>query len=474
MEDMEIVAPTAMSRFAHLRRKIDFFVTCTMAFPFYIWVMIFAHFAEGITSYTVSMKLTKYLNQRLLMDDIEASTVYSERVFVVLILALVGGWLIDKIGKKASIVLGFFDLGLVKIALSVVSNKLLAELLIIVGLPVGSGLLVTPIHMVVDMLPYNTEAQQAMKNFAFSMLYTSNNFGDEIAGLADPYVSGTGGAHQYDMLFSAAGFISLIAGVLVFFTFYPPNIREVDVIDGNIDYGKQLKKCLWFAICMCPVRTLFQYLDVLMSKYIERLHDAVWMLNYGRQIDSTAIITINPITALILTPIMGLLLKDVKTTKVLIIGTLMSALSPIILVLWRDINSSLPEEVFMLVFSISEAIYSSRSIQFLMTLTPPGKKGLYSTIAILPALIASGLASEQAGYLLYYFCPTTVTPTYNVWQLQSAQNLWIPIILVALATPIMLFFSRSYLESPMAALKLKSIPSFPINSDFSYTCILDC
>ena len=69
--------PVAMSRFARIRMKVDFFINCTMAFPFYIWVMIFAHFAEGITSYTVSMKLTKYLNQRLLMDDIEASTVYS-------------------------------------------------------------------------------------------------------------------------------------------------------------------------------------------------------------------------------------------------------------------------------------------------------------------------------------------------------------------------------------------------------------
>ena len=149
----------------------------------------------------------------------------------------------------------------------------------------------------------------------------------------------------------------------------------------------------------------------------------------------------------------------------------MSALSPLILVLWRDASSSLPEEVFMLVFSISEAIYSSRSIQFLMTLTPPGKKGLYSTIAILPALIASGLASEQAGYLLYYFCPTTVTPVYDMWQWQSAPNLWIPIILVALTTPIALFFSRNYLESPMAKTerKVEVVEMSPIKEEFSYT-----
>jgi hypothetical protein len=147
----------------------------------------------------------------------------------------------------------------------------------------------------------------------------------------------------------------------------------------------------------------------------------------------------------------------------------------LILVLWRDASSSLPEEVFMLTFSISEAIYSSRSIQFLMTLTPPGKKGLYSTIAILPALVASGLASEQAGYLLYYFCPTTVTLDYDMWQWQSAPNLWIPIILGALPTSISLFFSRHYLESPMAKreIKMQPIELRPIKEEFSYTDIGD-
>lgn len=457
---MEIEVPT--SRWMRFRAKVEFFINCTIAFPFYIWVVIFAHFAEGLTGYTVSMKLTKYLNQRLLMDDIEASTVYTERVIVILILAVSGGWLIDKIGTKVSIVLGFLILGGVKIALSVVDDILIAKLLIIVGLPIGGGLLVIPIHMVVDMLPYGTVSEVAMKNFAFSMLYASNNLGDELAGLMDPYISGTGGAHQYDLMFSLTGIISIISGILIAIAFYPPTMTAEAVIDLRVDHKKQFRKCLWFAIVMCPVRTLFQYLDVLMTKYIERLHDATWMLKYGKQVDSTRIISENPGLALILVPSMGLMLANVDTMVVLIVGTTVSALSPLILVFWRDLSSVLPEQIFMVVFTIGEAIYSSRSIQMLMTLTPAGKKGLYSTIATLPGPIASGLASEQAGYLLYYFCPTTVTPVYDVWQNYSCPNMWVPISGVASFTAILLIFTYKYISSPMARLP----PSKLINDDF--------
>lgn len=443
------------------------FFTQTAAFPFFVWVALFAHFAEGLTGYTVSMKLTKYLNQRLLMTDIQASSVYSMRVVVVFILALLGGWVIDKLGKKICIVLGFLILGLVKLGLSVTDSSLLAELLIIVGLPVGGGLLITPIHMTVDVLPYVKAAAIAMKNFAFACLYTANNLGDGVAGLVDPWVSKTGGAHQYDTMFSLAGIVSIIVAILIAFTFYPPDNHHVDVVDESIDYGKQFRKCMWFVVVMCPVRTLFQYLDVLMSKYIERLHDAQWMLLYGTQIDSTWIIAHNPLIVMILTPIMGLVFRKQKSIHVLILGTTLSAASVLFMILWRDTTSSLPEQLFMISFSIGESIYSARSIQMLMNFTPPGKKGLYSNIAVLPALIAAGLAGEQAGYLLYYFCPTTVTLAYDPWQRYSCSNLWLPIFVQALITPFFLFIWRGYFAVTMITKVVPSIPLQPIESSSS-------
>lgn len=446
--------PSAIHR---IRTKLDFFVLNTAAFPFFVWVAIFAHMLEGITGYTVSMKLTKYLSQRLLMSDIEASNVYSFRIVVVFALALTGGWVIDKIGIRFSIVLGFFIGGVVKLWLAVADSRLLILSLITLGLPISGGLLVTPIHMAIDALPYVTSAQIASKNFAFNILYAANNFGDELIGLIDPYITGTGGAHQYDLMFFVTGAISIISAGFIFISFFPPRQQVVDIVHFDIDYATQFKKCLVFAVVMCPVRTLFQYLDILMSKYTERLHNAQWLFLYQYQIDSTAIISINPMTVLVLTPIMGILLRNQRTIVVLTIGTLLSALSPLFMFFWRDTTSALPEQLFMFSFSVSESIYSSRSVQMLMNLTPPGKKGLYSTIAILPALIASGLAGEQAGYLLYYFCPSTVNLSYDPWQRQSCSNLWLPIVVQALITPIFLFVLRNYFESPMAMHKRENV-----------------
>lgn len=456
MEPMEYQERTGVVD--KIRTKLDYFVLNTAAFPFFVWVAIFAHMLEGITGYTVSMKLTKYLSQRLLMSDIEASNVYSFRIVVVFALALMGGWVIDKIGIRFSIVFGFLIGGLVRLALAVANSRLLILSLIVLGMPISGGLLVTPIHMAVDALAYSTPAEMALKNFAFNILYASNNFGDELIGLVDPYITGTGGAHQYDLMFFVTGVVSILSAIVIFATFFPPKLQTVDVVHFDIDYSAQFKKCLAFAAVMCPVRTLFQYLDILMSKYTERLHNAQWLYLYQYQIDATAIISINPMTVLILTPIMGILLRNQRTIVVLIIGTFFSALSPLFMLLWRDTSSALPEQLFMLSFSIAESIYSSRSVQMLMNLTPPGKKGLYSTIAILPALIASGLAGEQAGYLLYYFCPTTVNLSYDPWQRQSCSNLWFPIVAQALLTPLLLFALRNYFESPMAMHKKPAPP----------------
>jgi hypothetical protein len=436
--------------FQRFKTKMDYFIANTAAFPFFVWVAIFAHMLEGITGYTVSMKLTKYLSQRLLMSDIEASNVYSFRIVVVFGLALVGGWVIDRLGIRLSIVFGFLIGGVVKMALAVANSQLLILSLIVLGLPISGGLLVTPIHMAIDALPYNTAAEIALKNFAFSILYAANNFGDELIGMVDPYITGSGGAHQYDFMFFVTGTVSVVSSIFILATFFPPPLQKVDVVHFDIDYAAQFKKCIAFAAVMCPVRTLFQYLDVLMSKYTERLHNAQWLYLYQYPIDSTGIIRINPMTVLILTPIMGILLRNQRTVVVLIIGTFFSALSPLFMFFWRDTTSALPEQLFMLSFSIAESIYSSRSVQLLMNLTPPGKKGLYSTIAILPALIASGLAGEQAGYLLYYFCPTTVNLSYNPWDRQSCPNLWLPIVCQALMTPFFLLVFRKYFESPMA------------------------
>ena len=61
--------------------------------------------------------------------------------------------------------------------------------------------------------------------------------------------------------------------------------------------------------------------------------------------------------------------------------------------------------VFFIVFTIGEAIWSPRLMQFSAEIAPAGKEGSYIALAILPYFVGKALAGGMSGFLLESYTP---------------------------------------------------------------------
>ena len=95
--------------------------------------------------------------------------------------------------------------------------------------------------------------------------------------------------------------------------------------------------------------------------------------------------------------------------------------------------------VFFIIFTIGEAIWSPRLMQFTAEIAPPGREGTYVALSYLPYFAAKFIAAPMSGWLIATYTPDTtehLTDHYMVW-------VWIGG--TAIITPLgMLFFKKVY------------------------------
>ena len=93
--------------------------------------------------------------------------------------------------------------------------------------------------------------------------------------------------------------------------------------------------------------------------------------------------------------------------------------------------------IFIIVFTIGEAIWSPRLMQFSAEIAPRGKEGSYIALAILPYFVGKALAGGMSGFLLTNYTPegAGVYPDHEI--------VWLWIGGMAMITPIGLIAFRS-------------------------------
>ena len=65
--------------------------------------------------------------------------------------------------------------------------------------------------------------------------------------------------------------------------------------------------------------------------------------------------------------------------------------------------------IFIFFFTIGEAIWSPRLMQFSAEIAPKGKEGAYIALAILPYFVGKALAGGMSGFLLESYTPSTLS-----------------------------------------------------------------
>jgi len=90
----------------------------------------------------------------------------------------------------------------------------------------------------------------------------------------------------------------------------------------------------------------------------------------------------------------------------MIVGSLVSAAPTFLLCMGPNLNVLI---VYFVIFSIGEALWSARFLEYASELAPPGRVAQYMGLAQVPWLLAKGTTGLYSGILLTRYCPPDTT-----------------------------------------------------------------
>lgn len=221
---------------------------------------------------------------------------------------------------------------------------------------------------------------------------------------------------------------------------------------------------LFFIFMLLPVRTLFAHQWLTMPQYILRAyHDTVegylpWFGNFADWLNASVptlagpflwlahkkvddlmewlVNWINPGIIFFGVPIAVALTRHINVYKMMVIGTLVSALPTFLLVGGPNLTMLI---TYFVIFSVGEALWSARFYEYASELAPPGRVAQYMGLASIPWLLAKGTTGFYSGWMLATYCPDQTPPE----QLQTG-TMWLIYSLVAMSSPLGLWLARKW------------------------------
>ena len=185
---------------------------------------------------------------------------------------------------------------------------------------------------------------------------------------------------------------------------------------------------LFFIFVLLPVRTLFAHQYLTMPDYVTRAFPpgvgARWEWING----------LNPLVIVIFVPLIAALTLKRRVVDMMIVGTAVSALTTFLLVGEPNINLLV---TYIIVFSLGEAVWSSRFLEYVADIAPVNRVGIYMGIATIPWFLAKTLTSFYSGSMLEIFVPVDGP--------QRPGTMWLIYGVVALISPVGLILARKWL-----------------------------
>lgn len=213
-------------------------------------------------------------------------------------------------------------------------------------------------------------------------------------------------------------------------------VRKAAADTGLMIKSVITEKYFWIFIGMLAitlfVRFVFFHFQYTFPKYGLRI------LGEGAKIASIYGV-LNPVLIVFLVPFVATLSKKISSYRMMIVGSIISSMAcfiaivpgeyfsfmtdsvfgEIIFIKWLGLapdmphllaNPPVPEYwpliVMIMVFTVGEAIWSPRLMQFTAEIAPKGKEGTYIALSVLPFFAAKFVVGPMSGLLLKYYVPT--------------------------------------------------------------------
>ena len=186
----------------------------------------------------------------------------------------------------------------------------------------------------------------------------------------------------------------------------------------------------FFIFVLFPVQSLFAYQWLVMPQYVTRAFSEVVANNM-----ETIVNVANPLIVVLGVPIITAMTRRVSVYKMMVIGALVSAVPAFLFVLGPKFPVLM---TYIVLFSIGEAMWQPRFLQFAAELAPKGKTGAYIAYANIPWFLVKSVAGLYTGRMMQRYCPAEgPLNTEMMWLIYGA---------AAMISPIGLILARRWVE----------------------------
>jgi POT family proton-dependent oligopeptide transporter len=391
------------------------------------WVANISELFERLSYYAAFASLARYLHETLNFGVERASSLTGLFGGLVWFLAAFGGTLADRLGFRRSLSLAYLILSCSYFLIGSIGSPWFSPVRNAVPLVVlVTFLLMLPALGVALVKPcvVGTTARaskESVRSIGYSIYYTLVNIG----GAAGPYVASYVHRHMsVENVFriAAVSVFAMFFAVLIFFK-EPRRANEpsVSLAQAAKNFGTVLAnpRFMLFLLIFSGYWIVYWQEFIILPVYI---HDYI-----NPNTDTELILVTGPLTVISLQMIFSLLSRKMPAFRAITIGTLISGLAWILLI----VHPTVPMAVATLItVSIGEITQSPRYYEYVSRLAPPGQQGTYMGFAFLPIGIGSLIGGKFGGMILHHFGEVTHRPERIWWSVTgvgvaTAALLWI-------------------------------------------------
>jgi MFS family permease len=185
---------------------------------------------------------------------------------------------------------------------------------------------------------------------------------------------------------------------------------------------------MFFIFALMPVQTLFAYQFLVMPQYVTRAFSEVVANNMEMIVNVS-----NPLIIVLGVPVITAMTRNVPVYRMMIIGSLVSALPTFFFLLGPNFWLLM---AYLILFSIGEALWQPRFLQYAAELAPKGQTGAYIAFANMPWFMIKFIAGWYTGRMMDIYCPAEGA--------QNTEAMWLIYGLIAMTSPVALVLARKW------------------------------
>jgi len=371
--------------------------------------------------------LARYLHEGLHFDVERASSLTGMFGGWVWFLAVVGGAIADRLGFRRALSLAYLILSLAYFMMGSIGAPWFA--------PVRNAVPLVPLVAFVLMLPalgvalvkpcvVGTTARASKENVrsvGYSIYYTLVNVGSTAGPLLASWAQKHGAVENVFRIAALSVFVMLF---LVLFLFKEPRRTEEGEKASLGQVGKNFLTVLSNPRFMLFLLIFTGYWIVFWQEFIAL---PLYISTYiDPKADTARILATDPIVVIAFTMVIGFLTKKMHAFHAIVLGTLISSLAWILLIVHPSVWMAVAT---LVVVAIGEIVQAPRYYDYISRLAPPGQQGTYMGFAFLPLGIGSFIAGKFSGWLMHHFGE----------EMHRPEMVWWSVIAVGIVTTLLLW-----------------------------------